>query len=172
MSEIPFVHLVPYAGDHGLSRAMAVAIFGLVGIGSTAGRFLLGSAADRLGRRRLLAAVFVVLALTQMWWLTATMTWQLAVFAFVFLLRRVRRHLSPVTVDHFGGRNASGIIGVLYTGAALGTFLGPRLAGDAFDVFGSYTAPIAIGAGFALLAAAIMISLPEPPAAAPSPSPT
>jgi MFS transporter, OFA family, oxalate/formate antiporter len=170
---IPFVHLVPYAEDHGLSRATAVAIFGLVGIGSTAGRFLLGSAADRLGRRRLLAAIFVVMALMQMWWLTATTAWQLAVFALVFgtCYGGFVAIYPSITVDHFGGRNASGIIGVLYTGAALGTFLGPKLAGDAFDVFGSYTVPIAIGAGFALLAAAIMISLPEPPAAAPSPSP-
>jgi MFS family permease len=168
---IPFVHLVPYAEDHGLSRATAVAIFGLVGIGSTGGRFLLGSAADRLGRRRLLAAVFVVMAVMQMWWLSATMAWQLAVFAFVFgtCYGGFVAIYPAITVDYFGGRNASGIIGVLYTGAALGTFLGPKLAGDAFDAFGSYTVPIAIGAGFALLAAAIMISAPEPVPSMPKP---
>ena len=41
-ASIPFVHLVPYAEDSGLSHGTAVTIFGLVGIGSIAGRFLLG----------------------------------------------------------------------------------------------------------------------------------
>ncbi len=81
---IPFVHLVPYAEDHGLSRGTAVSIFGLVGIGSTLGRFLLGGIADRIGRRRSLAAMFAGLALAQLWWLVATSAWQLAVFALVF----------------------------------------------------------------------------------------
>jgi MFS family permease len=50
-ASIPFVHLVPYAEDMGLSHGSAVTIFGLVGIGSIAGRFLLGDAADRIGLR-------------------------------------------------------------------------------------------------------------------------
>lgn len=161
---IPFVHLVPYAEDHGVSRAAAVAIFGLVGIGSTAGRFLLGNVADRIGRRRMLAAAFVGAALMQLWWLTATTTWQLAVFAFVFgaCYGAFVAVYPALTVDYFGGRNASGIIGILYTGAALGTFLGPKLAGDAFDFFGSYTVPIVIGAATALLAVVFVVLAPEP----------
>ena len=112
------------------------------------------------------------MALMQIWWLVATTAWQLAVFAFVFgtCYGGFVAIYPAITVDYFGGRNASSIIGVLYTGAALGTFLGPKLAGDAFDVLGSYTIPIVIGAGFALLAAAIMISAPEPPPADPSPT--
>jgi MFS family permease len=55
---IPFVHLVPIAEDSGFSHNTAVAMFGLVGIGSIAGRFLLGGVADRLGRRLCLAIAF------------------------------------------------------------------------------------------------------------------
>jgi hypothetical protein len=52
--------------------------------------------------------------------------------------------LYPVlTIDYFGSRNAAGVIGVLYTGGAAGSFPGPKLAGDAFDRFGSYA--IAMG---------------------------
>ena len=68
---------------------------------------------------------------------------------------------------YFGARNASGIIGVLYTGGAAGSFLGPKLAGDAFDSFGSYTIPIAIGAACALLAVVFVIAAPEPDLAPP-----
>jgi MFS family permease len=163
-ASIPFVHLVPYAEDHGLSHGTAVTIFALVGIGSIAGRFLLGGIADRIGLRSLLAAVFAGVALMQFWWLVATSAWQLAVFAFIFgVCYGGFVALYPaLTVDYFGGRNASGIIGVLYTGGAAGSFLGPKLAGDAFDLFGSYTVPIAVGAACALLAVVFVIAAPEP----------
>jgi len=163
-ASIPFVHLVPYAEDHGLSHGTAVAIFALVGIGSIAGRFLLGGVADRIGLRSSLAAVFAGVALMQLWWLAATSAWQLAVFAFIFgVCYGGFVALYPaLTVDYFGGRNASGIIGVLYTGGAAGSFLGPKLAGDAFDHFGSYTMSIAIGAACAVLAVVFVIAAPEP----------
>jgi MFS family permease len=163
-ASIPFVHLVPYAEDVGLSHGTAVTIFGLVGIGSIAGRFLLGGAADRIGLRSLLAAVFAGVALMQLWWLVAASAWQLAIFAFMFgICYGGFVALYPaLTVDYFGGRHASGIIGVLYTGGAAGSFLGPKLAGDAFDRFGSYTIPIAIGAACALLAVVFVIAAPEP----------
>ena len=37
----------------------------------------------------------------------------------------------PAVVDYFGGRNVSGIIGILYTSVAFGTLIGPRAAGFA-----------------------------------------
>jgi len=162
---IQFVHLVPYAEDHGLSHAAGVTIFGLVGIGSIAGRFMLGGAADRLGRRRLLAMLFAGMVVTQLWLLVAVSAWQLSIFAFVFgCCYGGVVALSPaITVDYFGGRNASGIIGVLYTGAAFGSFFGPKFAGDAFDKFGSYTMPVAIGAACACLAVVFVMSASEPP---------
>lgn len=83
-ASMPFVHLVPYAEDYGLTHSTAVVIFGLIGVGSLAGRFALGGLADRLGRRKLLTAMFVGLALAQLWWLAATAAWQLALFALIF----------------------------------------------------------------------------------------
>jgi MFS family permease len=169
-ASIPFAHLVPFAEDHGISRGTAVAVFSLVGIGSTLGRFLLGGFADRLGRRRSLALVFGGLAVMQVWWLMATTAWQLAVFAFVFgtCYGGFVALYPALTVDYFGGRNASGIIGLLYTAGAGGSFLGPVLAGNAFDLFGSYTVPIAVGAASALLAMGFVIAAPEPDLAAAS----
>ena len=119
---------------------------------------------DRKPMRSLLAAVFAGVALMQLWWLIAASAWQLAIFAFMFgICYGGFVALYPaLTVDYFGGRHASGIIGVLYTGGAAGSFLGPKLAGDAFDRFGSYTIPIAIGAACALLAVVFVIAAPEP----------
>jgi MFS family permease len=163
-ASVPFVHLVPYAEDHGLSHRAAVAIFGLVGIGSIVGRFLLGAAADRFSRRRLLAAAVAGISLSQLWLLGATTTWQLALFSLVFgaCYGGFVALYAAITVDYFGRRNASGIIGCLYTAGAVGSFFGPMLAGAAFDVLGSYEIPIAAGAGCAALAAAFLIAAPEP----------
>jgi MFS family permease len=163
-ASVPFVHLVPYAEDHGISHSVAVAIFGLVGIGSIVGRFLLGSAADRFSRRWLLAAAFAGIALTQLWLLAATTAWQLSLFSLVFgaCYGGFVALYAAITVDYFGRRNASGIIGCLYTAGAAGSFLGPMLAGGVFDVFGSYEIPIAIGAGCAVLAVVFLMAAPEP----------
>ena len=39
---VPFVHLVPFARDHGIAASMAAVLLGVIGLGSTAGRFFLG----------------------------------------------------------------------------------------------------------------------------------
>src|SRR5580765_7355220 len=46
---VPFVHLVPYALDHGVDPSWAVLLLSVVGVGSTGGRFFLGGLADRMG---------------------------------------------------------------------------------------------------------------------------
>ena len=50
--------------------------------------------------------------------------------------------LPAVVMDYFGGRNVSGLIGILYTSVAFGTLVGPSAAGFAFDFSHSYTVPI------------------------------
>jgi MFS family permease len=42
-------------------------------------------------------------------------------------------------MDMFGARAVAGIIGSLYSGAALGNLLGPVVAGAVFDHTGRYT---------------------------------
>ena len=59
---VPFVHLIPYALDHGIPRSSAVLLLGAMGIGSTIGRFFLGGMADRLGRERALLIMFLCMA--------------------------------------------------------------------------------------------------------------
>jgi MFS family permease len=161
---VPFVHLVPYAEDHGISHSSAVAIFSMLGIGSTAGRFAIGGLADRIGRGRSLALVFFGLAAMLLWWLVAASVWQLTIFALAFgICQGSFVALYPaLTVDYFGGRNASGIIGILYTAGAIGTLAGPKLAGDAFDLFHNYSLPILVSAGCAFVAAVLILLLPKP----------
>jgi hypothetical protein len=62
-------------------------------------------------------------------------------------------------MDYFGGRNVSGIIGILYTSVAFGTLVGPSAAGFAYDVNHSYTLPILISAAANVVAALIVVTI-------------
>ena len=155
---VPFVHLVPYARDHGMAPSSAVLLLGVIGIGSTAGRFFLGGLADRIGRQTSLLLMFAGMALALAVWVISTAIWQLTAFAFIYgvFYGGWVAVLPAVVMDHFGGRNVSGIIGILYTSVAFGTLVGPTAAGFAFDVSHSYTLPILASAGANIVAAAIV----------------
>jgi MFS family permease len=157
---VPFVHLVPYAQDHGVAPASAVLLLGVIGVGSTAGRFFLGGLADRMGRQLSLLLMFAGMALALTVWVMATNIWSLAAFAFVYgvFYGGWVAVLPAVVMDYFGGRNVSGIIGILYTSVAFGTLIGPSAAGFAFDVGHSYTLPILASAGANIIAAIIVAS--------------
>jgi MFS family permease len=155
---VPFVHLVPYARDHGVAAEAAVILLGVIGVGSTAGRFFLGGLADRMGRQFSLLLMFAGMALALAVWVISTNFWSLAAFALVFgvFYGGWVAVLPAVVMDHFGSRNVSGIIGILYTSVAFGTLIGPTAAGFAFDVGHSYTLPILASAGANIVAAAIV----------------
>jgi MFS family permease len=132
----------------------------MIGIGSTAGRFGLGGLADRMGRRSSLLVMFVGMGLSLAIWPFATQAWPLAAFAFVYgiFYGGWVAILPAVVMDYFGGRNVSGIIGVLYTSVAFGTLIGPAAAGFAFDVSHSYAAPILASAAANIIAAVVAAS--------------
>jgi MFS transporter, OFA family, oxalate/formate antiporter len=162
---VPFVHLVPYALDHGVAQASAVLLLGVIGIGSTAGRFFLGGLADRMGRRSSLLAMFLGMGLALAIWAFATGFWTLAVFAFAYgvFYGGWVAVLPAVVMDYFGGRNVGGIIGVLYTSVAFGTLIGPSAAGFAFDLSHSYTLPIVASVCANIIAAGIMAATSSAP---------
>jgi MFS family permease len=155
---VPFVHLVPYARDHGIAPSSAVLLLGVIGVGSTAGRFFLGGLADRMGRELSLLLMFVGMALALVIWAVATTVWPLVAFAFVYgvFYGGWVAVLPAVVMDYFGGRNVAGLIGILYTSVAFGTLVGPSAAGFAFDFSHSYTLPILLSAAANITAAIIV----------------
>lgn len=156
---VPFVHLVPYALDHGIDARRAALLVSLVGVGSTAGRFVLGSVADWIGRLRFLVVTCIGMALALAIWAGADSFARLAIFALAFgsFYGGWVAILPTVVMDRFGSANISSIIGVLYTSVALGTLAGPTVAGILFDRTGSYA--LAIGLGCAANAVAAVLSL-------------
>lgn len=167
---VPFVHLAPYAIDHGIAQSSAVLLVSAIDVGSTVGRFCLGGLADRLGRQLALVGTFAGMALALVIWLFSTGFWPLAIFGFVFgtAYGGWVALLPAVVMDYFGGRNVSGIIGVLYTSAGFGALIGPSAAGFAFDISHNYTLPILISICGNVIAAGIMAVTARSPAVAAS----
>jgi MFS transporter, OFA family, oxalate/formate antiporter len=162
---VPFVHLVPYALDRGIPQTSAVLLIGAIGVGSTAGRFLLGDLADRLGRALSFLIMFIGMGLSFAIWLFAGSFWPLAIFALVFgVFYGGFVALAPaVVIDYFGAQNASTIIGILYTSVAFGTLIGPSAAGYAFDLSHSYTLPIVVsGCAYALATLVLALTAKAP----------
>ena len=155
---VPFVHLIPYALDHGVPRTLAVLLLGAVGVGSTAGRFFMGSLADKLGRESSLLLMFIGMAVALLSWVFATAYWGMVAFALAYgvCYGGFVAILPALVMDYFGGRQVSSIIGVLYTSVAFGTLVGPSAAGFAFDLNHSYTLPILAGAATNAIAVLIM----------------
>lgn len=165
---VPFVHLVPYALDHGVAPSTAVLLLGAIGVGSTAGRFFLGGLADRFGRRASLLAMFAGMAVTLVAWAGAGTVVTLAAFALGFgvFYGGWVAVLPAVVMDYFGGRNVSAIIGVLYTSVAFGTLIGPAAAGFIYDAGGGYLVPILASAAANAIAFAIVATTGRAPVAA------
>ena len=137
---IPFAHASASARDIGISDANAVGLVGLIGIGSLVGRFAISALADRLGRTLTLTLMQVSMAATYLLWIGSGGYPSLAVFALWFGLSYggIVSLMPAICMDLFGARAVAGIIGTLYTGAAVGNLLGPVAAGAVFDRMGSY----------------------------------
>lgn len=156
---VPFVHLVPYARDHGMTASGAAGLIAMIGLGSTAGRFLLGNVADRMGRDRFLVLTYLAMALAMGFWALASGAVALMIFALVYgiFYGGWVAVLPSVVADRFGTARLSGVIGILYTSVALGTLIGPVAAGLIYDATEDYR--LAIIASLISNAAAAVIAL-------------
>lgn len=164
---VPLVHLGPYAVDAGHAESFGVLLVSLIGLGSLVGRFAVGGIAERFGRMRSLALMYLAMALMLLLWWGSTGAVALSIMAVGFGMSYggFVATFPSVVMDLFGARSVSGIIGCIYTAAGIGTLFGPPVAGAAYDATGSYAAPILGAALFALVAAgmcALLLRAPSP----------
>src|SRR5262249_19735742 len=81
---VPLVHIGPYAVDAGHPESFGVLLVSLIGLGSLVGRFAIGGIADRLGRMRSLALLYLGMALMLLLWWASTGAVALAIMAVGF----------------------------------------------------------------------------------------
>lgn len=161
---VPFAHVSAAARDAGIDAAQAVGLVGLIGIGSLIGRFAIGALADRLGRGLTLVLMQGAMGASYLLWAGAAGYPLFMLFALCFGLSYggIVSLLPALCMDYFGARAVASIIGMLYSGAALGNLLGPVLAGWVFDQMGSYGPVIWACLALSALATAVSARLVSP----------
>jgi MFS family permease len=134
------VHIVPHAIDKGLAPGTAAGVISAIGGMSIVGRFVLGSAYDRIGGKRSLMICFIILFCSFIWLQVAGSAWMLFLFAVVYGFAHggLFTVVSPTVAELFGTGSHGVLFGiVLFSGNFAGA-ISPILAGRIFDVMGSY----------------------------------
>jgi MFS family permease len=134
------VHIVPHATDLGLAPGTAAGVISAIGGMSIVGRFVLGSAYDRIGGKRSLMICFIILFCSFIWLQVAGSAWMLFLFAVVYGFAHggLFTVVSPTVAELFGTGSHGVLFGiVLFSGNFAGA-ISPILAGRIFDVMGSY----------------------------------
>lgn len=161
---IPFVHIVPFAEDRGISTAAAAGIVAIMGIANTIGRIVMGGLADRVGRHRMMRFSSFALTLALFAWLLADSWTGLALFGgFYGLFAGAFIALLPAMAgDYFGVERLAGITGLLFSGAAIGTLFGGPVTGLLFDSQGVYTTGIILAGVSMAIGWVLLLMLPAP----------
>lgn len=160
---IPFVHIVPFARDRGLTPSGAALLVAVMGAFNIVGRIALGAVADRVGRVRIFQMSLAAMTLSIVLWPLAQGPVGLTAFVagYGFFAGAFISLLFAMTADYFGVDRLPGITGLLNTAAALGTLLGPPVSGVIFDTTGSYTWAILVAALAMAASTSFSLSLPQ-----------
>ncbi len=163
---VPFVFIAAFAEDRGVGEVAAASLVGIIGGASVVGRLGLGGLADRAGAVRLFKASFVIVALSHLIWLFAGDGYGVLVVYTVALGVGYGGFiaLSPaVAALRFGLDGLGGLLGTMYTAAAIGSLAGPPLAGALIDRWG-YRVAISFAVIVSTVAVLILapFRLPEP----------
>ncbi|MBA7498698.1 L-lactate transporter [subsurface metagenome] len=154
-------HIVPHTTDIGFSAGEAAVVLSLIAGGRAAGMVLLGSVADRIGRKRTAVVCTLFQAGAMVWLVWAQDLWMLYFFAIVYGLANGGL-LSSTTAflgDTFGLGKIGSILGVLDIGWAIGAATGPFVGGLIFDINDSYSVAFLIGAAAMAIVALLIVMI-------------
>lgn len=134
------VHIVPHAIDLGLAPGTAAGVISAIGGMSIVGRFVLGSAYDRIGGKRSLMICFIILFCSFIWLQVAGSAWMLFLFAVVYGFAHggLFTVVSPIVAELFGTGSHGVLFGIVLFSGNIAGAISPILAGLIFDVMGSY----------------------------------
>jgi MFS family permease len=158
---LPHAMLVSTARDMGVVRHDAVALLGLIGIGTIVGRFLLTAVADLAGRRVVFLLCCIGIATSMLIWAFARDVASLRAFALGFgaLQGGCVALLPAFMADKFGARSVGSVLGLLYTSRGVALLAAPPLMALGIALLAGHTLPIMasalIGAAGTMLIACV-----------------
>jgi MFS family permease len=158
---VPFVHLPAYAEDRGVGPIAAAALVGFIGAASIVGRLALGAVAVRTGTLRTYQGCFALMAGSFLLWAGSPGYPRLVAFA-VLLGVGYGGFVAlgpPLVAELFGAQGLGGLLGVLYTSAALGSAVGPPVAGALISSADGYSTTIVSSLVVATLALVTVLTV-------------
>jgi MFS family permease len=156
-SQTLHVHQVVFLVDHGLAAMVAASVVALVGFSSIIAKTGGGWLSDRIERELVyVAGIAVMVAAAFALLVLAGNPTVWGAYGYAILLGvgySVTASVTPAMVnDRFSGRHFGAIVGIGLFGAAVGSAIGPWVAGSIYDATGSYTVPFLIAAGCGAIA--------------------
>ncbi|MCC7104278.1 MAG: MFS transporter [Chloroflexi bacterium] len=159
------VHFVPFAMEMGFESMVAASTLGLVGLFSIGGSLATGSLADRLGRKNILAVVYLLRGSSFLILMHAHHN-PLALYSGAFLLGVSWTSTTPltssITADRCGLPNLGTIFGTMFTIMPIGTALGTYLAGYLREASGTYDYTLLMSAIAGIAASIAIAGVREP----------
>jgi MFS family permease len=160
----PLVHLVPLARGLGVDPLVAATLVSALGMAGIAGRLIMGSLSDRIGRRSaigigLILQIFAFLGFAVAGALPALYA---ASIAFGFSYGAVASLFPAIVADFFGREQAGSLVGLLFAMSGSMAALGPLGAGFIYDRTGSY-GPAWVASAALNVVALGLLALARPP---------
>ena len=171
------VHLPSYLKDHGLAPQVATTALALVGLFNVIGTYTAGALGQRMPKRLILSAIYLLRSVVIVAFLAAPLTpWSVYLFAATMgvLWLSTVPPTNAVIAQIFGVQYMSMLGGFVFLSHQVGSFLGAWLGGRLYDLYGSYDVVWGISVALGVFAALINLPVRETaivrPAAQPAPA--
>lgn len=154
-------HAVPMLTDHGFHAMTASSAIGLLGLVSMGGGMGLGFLSDRVGRKPVLVAVYVLRTAAFVLLFFArdpAVLMVVAAFGGIGMSGSLAM-VSALTADIFGRFSVGSIFGSMFLAHQVGAALGTWLGGALFDATGGYGAAFATAGALLLFAAGLSMTV-------------
>jgi len=153
--EAVYQHLVPFAVHLGYAEMVAASSLGLASLLYLVGQVAGGSLSDRIGRESVVAGASALTMVSLLWLLGLSVptTWGLQI-AMVFYGLGLGANLAARSAtwgDAFGGRHFGSIVGIIWSGYAIGGAFISWFGGWVFDISHSYALTFCVAIGATLL---------------------
>ncbi len=165
------VHLPSYLKDNGLGPEVAAYALALIGLFNVFGTYIAGSLGERLPKRYILAAIYLLRAVAIAVFVLAPLTpASVYVFASVigFLWLSTVPPTNAIVAQIFGVKYLSMLSGFVFLSHQIGSFVGVWLGGKLYDTTGSYDLVWWIAVALGVFAALINLPVREAAIARPA----
>ena len=158
------VHMPSYLKDKGLSPDVATVALALIGLFNVFGTYAAGTLGQKLAKRHILAAIYILRAVAIVIFLWAPLTpWSVYIFSAVmgFLWLSTVPPTNAIVAQIFGVQHMSMLGGFVFFSHQIGSFLGVWLGGKLYDSSGRYDIVWWLAVALGVMAALVNLPVRE-----------